>query len=180
VEIAQILEDSGADAVTIHPRTRTQGFSGKADWDIIGQVKKRLSIPVIGNGDITGPESAKKMLEQTGCDAVMIGRAARGNPWIFSQIKSYLDGRASGSGGEEKFYPGYEEIKKTMLHHLELLIERYGERPAAGMFKKHAAWYTRKLPGCVEFRREVFPLDCTEKLRESIEKFFTDLQHGLS
>ena len=114
VEIAKAAEDAGAAAVAVHGRTREEFYSGKADWKIIAEVKKAVNIPVIGNGDVTDGESAKRMLEETGCDGVMIGRAARGNPWIFREVTAYLE------NGRKEPRPGAEEVKDVILRHAEL------------------------------------------------------------
>lgn len=136
VEIAKIIEDCGAAAVAVHGRTREQYYSGKADWDIIRKVKEAVSIPVIGNGDVTGPESAKKMIEETGVDGIMIGRAARGNPWIFKQIKEYLE---TGIVPEK---PGLPEVREMMLRHARMQLECKGEYTGIREMRKHVAWYT--------------------------------------
>ena len=116
VEIARIAEASGAAAVAVHGRTREQYYSGRADWDIIRQVKEAVQIPVIGNGDVNSPQKAKQLLEETGCDAVMVGRAARGNPWIFREIRQYLE------TGEIPERPSREEIRRAMLRHARMAL----------------------------------------------------------
>lgn len=134
VELAKRLEDAGAAAIAVHGRTREQFYMGKADWEIIRQVKEAVRIPVIGNGDVTGPESARAMMDQTGCDAVMIGRAARGNPWIFRQI---LEG-----GGR----PALAELKETILRHARMTVDLDGEYTGIRKMRKHVAWYTAGYP----------------------------------
>ena len=136
VELAQRLEDAGAAAIAVHGRTREQYYSGKADWEIIRKVREAVKIPVIGNGDVTGPESARAMLEQTGCDAVMVGRAARGNPWIFRRI---LDDDPEGR-------PGVEELKRVILKHAQMMIDLDGEYAGMRKMRKHVAWYTAGYP----------------------------------
>ena len=135
VELAERLEDAGAAAIAVHARTRDQFYSGKADWDIIRQVKEAVKIPVIGNGDVTGPESAAAMQEETGCDAVMIGRAARGNPWIFRRI---LKGGSAG--------PDLRELTETILRHAQMTVDLDGEYAGIRKMRKHVAWYTAGYP----------------------------------
>ena len=135
VELAERLEDAGAAAIAVHARTREQFYSGKADWDIIRQVKEAVKIPVIGNGDVTGPESAAAMQEEPGCDAVMIGRAARGNPWIFRRI---LKGGSAG--------PDLRELTETILRHAQMTVDLDGEYAGIRKMRKHVAWYTAGYP----------------------------------
>lgn len=149
VEIARIAEASGAAAVAVHGRTREQYYAGKADWEIIAKVKSNLSIPVIGNGDVTDGASAEAMLEQTGCDGVMVGRAARGNPWIFRQIISYL------RGGTVMARPDKEEIKTTILRHARLQLECKGEYTGIREMRKHVSWYTFGMPDSARMRRSI-------------------------
>lgn len=177
VEVARVLEDNGVDAVIIHPRTRSQGFTGRADWDLIARVKKALSIPVIGSGDVTTPAEACEMEEQTECDGIMIGRAARGNPWIFRHIEHFLEkcrknGPDGVQNGIEENNPGPEELQQTILSHLQLLVERIGQERATNLFKKHLVWYTRGHAGCSCFRKELFSHNSYEDLLASIEDFF--------
>lgn len=149
VEIAKIAEDAGASAVAVHGRTRQQYYAGKADWDIIRQVKEAVGIPVIGNGDIFKAEDAAAMMKLTGCDAVMIGRGARGNPWIFSQINAYLnDGTKPGK-------PSMDELKKMVLKHTDLQIKYKGENTAIREMRKHIAWYTAGYPNSAALRAKV-------------------------
>lgn len=140
VEIAKIIEDSGAAAVAVHGRTRQQYYSGKADWDIIRQVKEAVSIPVIGNGDVDSPQKAKQLLEETGCDGIMVGRATEGNPWIFREISHYLD------TGELLPHPALEEVKEMILRHARLQLEYKGEYTGMREMRKHVAWYTAGFP----------------------------------
>ncbi len=148
-EIALIAQEAGAKAVAIHGRTREEFYSGKADWDIIRDVKKELRIPIIGNGDVDSPESAKRMFEYTGCDAIMIGRAAQGNPWIFKRINHYLN------TGELLAGPTPEEIISMIFRHLEMLIDYKGEKVAIREMRKHIAWYTRGLKNSTILRGEL-------------------------
>lgn len=166
VEIAKIIEDSGAAAVTVHGRTREQFYSGKADWDIIRQVKEAVRIPVIGNGDVVSPETAEKMMEETGCDAVMVGRAARGNPWIFREISHYLD------TGERLPRPDRQEIRKMILRHAELQTAYCGEETAMREMRKHVAWYTAGLPNSARLRGRVNEITSLAELERLLDTYF--------
>ena len=146
VEIAKIAEANGASAVAVHGRTREQYYSGKADWDIIKQVKEAVNIPVIGNGDIFTPQDAKNLLEHTGCDAIMVGRGAQGNPWIFKRILHYL------RTGELLPEPTAEERVEKALRHSQMLIDYKGEYIGVREMRKHMAWYMKGLPGAAELR----------------------------
>lgn len=166
VEMAKIAEDSGIAAIAVHGRTREQYYSGKADWDIIRQVKETVSIPVIGNGDVTDAFCAEKMLNETGCDGVMVGRAARGNPWIFAQIAQYL---------KEGILPTpieREEIRQTILEHAGLMVEYKGEYLAVREMRKHISWYTTGMPGSAEFRGRINTMESLEELTDSVNQLF--------
>lgn len=162
VEIAKIIEANGAAAVAVHGRTRQQYYSGKADWNIIRQVKEAVSIPVIGNGDVDSPQRAKALLEETGCDGVMIGRAAQGNPWIFRQISQYLD------TGVLPPKPDFEEIKQTMIRHAALQLKYKGEYTGIREMRKHVAWYMTGFPGAAKMRGAVNEMESMEQLLEMI------------
>ena len=149
VEIAKIIEEAGAAAVAVHGSTREQYYSGKADWEIIRQVKEAVSIPVIGNGDVTSGEKAIAMREQTGCDGVMIARGAQGNPWIFSELLEYE------RTGRLPDRPDVEEIKQTMLRHARLQIEYKGDFTGIREMRKHVAWYTKGLHGAARLRDQI-------------------------
>ena len=164
VEIAKIIEDCGAAAVAVHGRTREQYYSGKADWDIIRQVKEAVSIPVIGNGDVTGPESAKKMMEETGVDGIMIGRAARGNPWIFNQINTYL------KTGVIPERPAIEEVREMMLKHARMQLECKGEYTGIREMRKHVAWYTAGFPNSAKLRAKINEVETYEELTELLKR----------
>lgn len=146
VEIAKIAEANGASAVAVHGRTREQYYSGKADWDIIKQVKEAVNIPVIGNGDVFTPQDAKNLLEHTGCDAIMVGRGAQGNPWIFKRILHYLN------TGELLPEPTAEERVEKALRHAQMLIDYKGEYIGVREMRKHMAWYMKGMPGAAELR----------------------------
>lgn len=163
VEIAKIAESCGVAAVAVHGRTREQYYGGKADWDIIKAVKEAVKIPVIGNGDIFSPQDAKAMKEYTGCDGLMVGRAARGNPWIFKEINEYLK---TGIVPEK---PSAEEVKNMILKHASMLIEYKGEYTAVREMRKHIAWYTQGLPHSAELRRRCNEIVGWESLKEVIE-----------
>lgn len=152
VEIAKIAEENGAKAVAVHGRTRQQFYSGTADWDIIRKVKEALSIPVIGNGDIFKPEDAAAMLRQTGCDAVMVGRGAEGNPWIFKRILRYL------KEGEILPQPTLKEKIETIIRHMDMLIEIKGEHIALSEMRKHIAWYIKGERNATHVKEKVFRL----------------------
>ena len=158
VEIAKIIEDCGGAAVAVHGRTREQYYSGKADWDIIRQVKEAVSIPVIGNGDVTGPEAAKKMIEETRVDGIMIGRAARGNPWIFKQIKEYLE------TGVIPKKPELYEVREMMLRHARMQLECKGEYTGIREMRKHVAWYTAGYPNSARLRAKINEVETYEEL----------------
>ena len=165
VEIAKIIEASGAAAIAVHGRTREQYYAGKADWDIIRQVKEAVSIPVIGNGDVNSPESAKRLIEETGCDGIMIGRAARGNPWIFGRINRFLE---TGVKEEES---GVQEVKEMILKHARLQIEYKGEYTGMREMRKHVAWYTAGMPHSASVRRQVNEVETYEQLEKLVELF---------
>lgn len=163
VEIARIAESAGAAAVAVHGRTREQYYSGKADWDIIRQVKEAVKIPVIGNGDVTSPESAKQLLETTGCDGIMIGRGAQGNPWIFRQILHWME------TGEEEPKPDLEEVKAMILRHARMLVEYKGMYTGIREMRKHVAWYTAGYPNSAKLRARVNEIESLESLEELIQ-----------
>ena len=166
VELAKVAEENGAAAVTVHGRTREQYYSGKADWEIIRQVKRAVSIPVIGNGDITDALFAAKMLEQTGCDGIMVGRACRGNPWIYREINSFLD---TGTIPER---PSQEELCATILKHIRLQLQYKGEYTAVREMRKHVAWYTAGVQHSAKLRKLVNEIETIKELEDAVCKIF--------
>ena len=166
VEIAKIAEGCGVAAVAVHGRTREQYYSGKADWDIIRQVKEAVSIPVIGNGDVDSPQKAQEILRSTGCDGVMIGRAAQGNPWIFREVASFLE------NGEIPPRPTNQEKRELILRHAALQLEYKGEYIGVREMRKHLSWYTVGLPGSARFRQQINAMETMQQLVESVERIF--------
>ena len=164
VEIARIIEDAGGAAVAVHGRTREQYYSGEADWDIIRQVKEAVHIPVIGNGDVTSGKRAIAMMEQTGCDGVMIGRGAQGNPWIFRELLEYE------RTGQIPKRPSKEQIRKTMLRHARLQIALKGDYLGIREMRKHVAWYTKGLEGSARLRDDINKVESYEELEELLKE----------
>lgn len=159
VEVAKLCEQAGADAITVHGRTKEQMYHGKADWEIIRQVKEAVNIPVIGNGDVTGAQSACKMLEETGCDLVMVGRGALGNPWVFREINAYLT-----ESCRILPPPGVAQRIVTIRKHIGLLCEYKGEARGMREARKHVGWYVHGLRGAAELRRRAGELSTLQDL----------------
>ena len=166
VEIAKIAESCGAAAVAVHGRTREQYYSGKADWDIIARVKDAVSIPVIGNGDVVDEESAAKMLAYTGCDGIMVGRAAQGNPFIFRQLSHFLE------TGEKCAKPTTQEIKDAIMKHATLSIQYKGEYTAVREMRKHISWYSAGYPNSSKLRAKMNEMETMEDILAIMEKVF--------
>ena len=168
VEIAKIVEKAGASAITVHPRTRSQGYSGKANWEIIKEVKENVNIPVIGNGDIKSCFDAKKMLDLTGCDAIMIGRGVLGNPWLIKECIDYL---------EHGILPkeiSNEEKLKMILHHLDLLSSSKNSKVALLEMRSHAAWYLKGIPNTSKLKEDIFKTKTIEEFKELISSFLKE------
>lgn len=168
VEIAKIVEKAGAKAIAIHPRTRSQGYSGKANWDIIKQVKQNVSIPVIGNGDIKNCYDAKKMLDETGCDAIMIGRAALGNPWLIKECVDYLENNI------EPVEITKKEKLEMILEHLDRLIKIKDEKVAILEMRSHASWYLKKVPNTSNLKQQIFKVKTIDEFRKVIRNYMED------
>lgn len=168
VEVAKMIEKAGASAITVHARTRAQGYSGEPDLDVIKSVKKAVSIPVIGNGNIIDGSSAKHMLDYTGCDAVMIGRGALGNPWIFREINAFLN-------QTEAPIRRYSEVKELMIRHFDDLARLRGEKIACLEMRSHGPWYLKGLPGASEVRAKLARTETREQYMENLDLYFNDL-----
>lgn len=166
VDIARIAEDCGVSAIAVHGRTREQYYAGRADWDIIARVKEAVDIPVIGNGDVTDCLSAEKMLSYTGCDGVMIGRAARGNPFLPGQVAHYLE------TGENAEKPDRQTLCDTVLRHAALQLQYKGEYTAVREMRKHIAWYTAGMPHSARLRQKVNEIETMEELEKSVREIF--------
>ena len=164
VEVAKVIEEAGASAITVHGRTRAQGYSGNADWNIIKQVKNTVKIPVIGNGDVTSAEKAKEMLEYTGCDAVMIGRGVLGNPWLINECVTYLD------TGIIPVRPSSKEKIEMLKRHYKLLVDSTSEKQAILEIRTHALWYIKGMPKSAYIKNEI----CKTKNSEDLFKILDD------
>ena len=169
VEVAKIAEEVGVSAITVHGRTRTEFYTGKADWEIIKKVKESVNIPVIGNGDVVDEETAYEMFEKTGVDGIMIGRGSFGNPWIFRNIKYYLETK------EKLEPPTNEEKLEVIKKHINLAIEEKGEEIAIKELRKHISWYTKNLKNSSEFRNRMNKIETKKELENILEEYFETL-----
>jgi nifR3 family TIM-barrel protein len=168
VEISRLAEGCGVDAITVHPRTKEQAFRGRADWNVIAMVKRAVRIPVIGNGDVNTPVLIQKMFEETGCDGVMIGRGALGNPWVFSPRLSEPPDKGTAISLEER--------KRLIHRHLSLIQNHYEERNLTPEIRKHLYWYTKGLPNCTVFHSKLSCLKGKEKLEQAFHSHFDSIQ----
>ncbi|KPU26622.1 TIM barrel oxidoreductase NifR3 [Caloranaerobacter sp. TR13] len=169
VEIAKIIEDEGAALVVVHGRTREQFYSGEANWEIIREVKRNVSIPVVGNGDIFTPEDAKRMIDYTGCDGVMIGRGSQGNPWIFKRTVAFIE------NGEEIPLPTNREKIDMAIRHLELLTSFKGEKIAVREMRKHIGWYIKGMSNAADMRRRINTIDDKDEIIDVLSKYLEKL-----
>ncbi|MGL4799726.1 MAG: tRNA dihydrouridine synthase DusB [Cellulosilyticaceae bacterium] len=171
VEVAKIIEQAGASMLTIHGRTREQFYSGVADWDIIKKVKESISIPLVGNGDIRSPEDAKRMMDMTGCDAVMIGRAAQGNPWIFSRTLHYLE------TGELLPEPTLEERIPIILKHADMLVDYKGAFTGIREMRSHLMGYVKGVHGATDFRRQLTSVTTVDDIKYLLESWVKQIEN---
>ena len=173
VEVAKVCEKAGASAISVHGRTRSQGYSGIVDLDIIKKVKENVSIPVIGNGDIRDIDSASKMMEYTGCDAVMIGRGALGNPWLIRDIVNFFDNR------KEIPKPSYEDKISMCIRHLDYLLEFKCEKVAVLEMRSHISWYLKGMPGIMEVKNNVFKTKNSEELKKILSNYLKNIKNNI-
>ena len=169
VEVAKMAEEVGISAITVHGRTRSEYYTGKADWNIIKKVKESVNIPVIGNGDVVDEESAYKMFEETNVDGIMIGRGSFGNPWIFRNIKYFLE------TGKKLPPPSNEEKLRVIKKHIKLAVEEKGEEVAIKELRKHIAWYTKNLKNSSEFRNSINKIENEKELVDKLDEYFKTL-----
>ncbi|MGB2981276.1 MAG: tRNA dihydrouridine synthase DusB [Candidatus Zixiibacteriota bacterium] len=170
LEVARLAQECGISAITVHPRTQKDGFSRKANWSIIAEVKEAVDIPVIGSGDVFSPEDAKNMLDRTACDAVMIGRGSFGNPWIFSRTNTFLE--------REQLLPEppLEKRINVCLQHVDLSVEKYGESTGVKRMRKHMVWYTRGMSRCKELRLKLFTIETLNEVRQAFCEYLAQIE----
>ena len=173
VEVAKVCEKAGASAISVHGRTRSQGYSGTVDLDVIKRVKESVSIPVIGNGDIRDLESASKMMVYTGCDAIMVGRAALGNPWIIRDIVNYFD------SGTIMDKPSYEERINMCLKHLDYLLKFKCEKVAVLEMRSHISWYLKGMPGIMDIKNMVFKSKSAEEFKKILSNYLKNIKNNI-
>lgn len=173
VEVAKICEKAGASAITIHGRTRSQGYSGKADLDIIKNVKVAVNIPVIGNGDIDSPVAAKKMIDYTGCDAVMIGRGVLGNPWLIKEVIKYLN------DGILISKPTFEDKINMCYRHMDYLMKIKDEKVAVLEMRSHIAWYLKGIPGNQEVKNEIFKVKTYDEIKKILDNYLKKIKNSI-
>lgn len=173
VLVAKVCEKAGASAITVHPRTRMQGYQGKADWNIIKEVKQNVKIPVIGNGDITSSFLAKKMLDETGCDAVMIGRGALGNPWLIKEVVAYL---VDATILPE---PSYHDRINMCYKHLDYLLKIKSEKVSVLEMRSHVSWYLKSLPGNTSVKKEIMSAKNSEEIKKILNNYLNNLENGI-
>ncbi|MCK9363541.1 MAG: tRNA dihydrouridine synthase DusB [Syntrophales bacterium] len=169
LEIGKLAEDAGCDAVTLHPRTADQGYSGRADWDLIAALKGQIGIPVIGSGDIRKPQDAARMFQETGCDGAMIGRGALGNPWIIAETLAFLAGNTFSP-------PTLAEREEIIIRHLALVADFYGEQTGVRDFRKHLLWYTKGLTGGARFREAAGKISSREAAITALHNYFLAIE----
>lgn len=172
VTIANIAEQAGIQALAVHGRTRACAYKGAVEYDTIAQIKEAISIPVIANGDITTPQQAQQVLEYTGVDGIMIGRAAQGNPWIFQEIAHFLE------SGETLTAPSYREVKAVVLEHLHRLHDFYGEHMGVRIARKHITWYVQRLPKGAQFKSSFNQLEIASEQLASAQEYFEHIIEG--
>ena len=173
VLVAKVCEKAGASAITVHPRTRMQGYQGKADWNVIKEVKQNVKIPVIGNGDITSSFLAKKMLDETGCDAVMIGRGALGNPWLIKEIVAYLEDATILPE------PSYRDRINMCYKHLDYLLKIKSEKVSVLEMRSHVSWYLKSLPGNTSVKKEIMSAKNSEEIKKILNNYLNNLENGI-
>ena len=171
VEVAKVIEKAGASAICVHPRTRSQGYRGEADWSIIKAVKDNVNIPVIGNGDIKTPEDAKRMLDETGCDAIMVGRGVLGNPWLIEQTVAYLN-------GDLVSQPNRLDRVDMCIKHLNYLSDVKDEKVARLEIRNHIGWYFKGLPGANEIKNKVYQCDSIHDIMQVLMSYREELLNG--